>query len=71
MAALKPKCEQAVGSTLNLFGIKATVVEVVPASDWWWEVTLVAANYQGDEERWTIEVPTDFETTTGHPAWME
>jgi hypothetical protein len=68
-AGLKPRAEKMIGETVNIFGVRATVVDAVPASDWAWEVTLSSINGGGEVEKWTIELPTDYHTSTGHFAW--
>lgn len=74
MSGAKPKglacrAEAMVGETLTLFGVRAVVVDVVPATDYSWSVTLSSINGGGAAEKWTIEVPTDYHTSSGIYAW--
>lgn len=60
---MAPKIEE--GQKVTIFGVRAVVTEVVPASDWAWHVTLSSVSVMGNAEVWTITVPTDKRTTDG------
>jgi hypothetical protein len=58
-----------VGDETTVFGVKVTVVEVVPHSDWSWSITMEAKNGDGFNEEWSVILPTDYHTETGRYAW--
>ena len=66
---MKPRAEQSVGEKINILGVDAYVVDVVPETDWSWRVTLSSINGGGAAEKWDIIVPTDYNTTTNNYAW--
>lgn len=54
-----------VGDKVSILGVRATVAEVEPESDWSWRVGLESVNALGATERWWICVPTDYRTEDG------
>lgn len=66
---IKPRAEEMIGETVTLLGIRATITDVVPDSDWVWRVTLSSINGGGAVEVWEMFIPTDYRTTDGQFAW--
>ena len=54
------------GEVMDYFGLSAYVYEVVPYSDYCWDVTLHVGN-EGEEI--TVKVPTDYRTDTGENCY--
>lgn len=60
------------GDEIVIFGIKGTVIEVVPHTPWDWSITAQCVNGGGSaDERMIIQIPTDYSTTSGEYAWLE
>lgn len=67
-APLRPALPE-VGDTVQVFGVQGVVTAVEPASDWAWGVTLVSTDAGAQDITWVVQVPTDFDTVTGGPAY--
>lgn len=67
----KPEPNLTIGNTIDLFGIKATITDVVPYNDYIWLVELTSVNGGNAVESFNILIPTDFHTVTGRNAWVD
>lgn len=57
------------GAEIEIFGMTGTVVDIEPASDWFWTATVSVRKIgHTDSETITLTVPTDFRTDDGYPA---
>ena len=57
-----------VGQVINVMGMRAEVIAVEPHSDWEWHIELTSRSISGLDEVWSMNVPTDYHTTTGTPV---
>lgn len=67
---IRPRAEESVGETINVLGVKAIIVDVVPEDDYHWRVYLSSAGEGGRQEFWEIVIPTDYHTQTGVYAYI-